>query len=80
MSVFIQKAKHLVQKKDEGNAMFKTSNWSSAYDIYTQALQIDPCNKFTNAKLYSNRAIVAAKVRRIFLQFRTVLHERMFLS
>jgi DnaJ family protein C protein 7 len=57
-----QKAKQLRQKKEEGNAAFKGGKWAEAYDLYTQALDIDPCNKFTNAKLYFNRATVAAKV------------------
>jgi DnaJ family protein C protein 7 len=57
-----KRAKLLKQKKEEGNTLFKASNWSGAYDCYTEALNIDPCNKFTNAKLYYNRAIVSAKV------------------
>ena len=52
----------LRQKKDDGNAAFKSSKWQEAYDLYTEALAIDPCNKSTNAKLYFNRATVAAKV------------------
>jgi DnaJ family protein C protein 7 len=60
-----KKAKLLKQKKDEGNTVFKMSNWSAAYEIYTEALGIDPCNKFTNAKLYCNRAIVAAKLNKL---------------
>ena len=52
--------------KEEGNAAFKACNWSSAHELYTQALEIDPCNKATNAKLYFNRATVAAKVRLFF--------------
>ena len=59
-----KKAKQLKQKKDEGNAVFKSANWSAAYDLYSEALKIDPCNRKTNAKLYFNRAIVAAKVRK----------------
>ncbi len=57
-----QKAKLLRTKKEEGNSAFKTSKWSEAYDLYTDALAIDPYNKYTNAKLYFNRATVAAKV------------------
>jgi hypothetical protein len=69
-----QKAKLLKQKKDEGNTVFKMSNWSAAYEIYTEALGIDPCNKFTNAKLYCNRAIVAAKVSvALLITFRKLL-------
>jgi DnaJ family protein C protein 7 len=52
----------LRQKKEDGNAAFKSGKWSDAYGLYTEALAIDPCNKFTNAKLYFNRATVAAKV------------------
>ena len=50
--------------KEEGNTAFKSSQWSKAHDLYTQALQIDPCNKATNAKLYFNRATVAAKLKK----------------
>ena len=64
--LFFQRAKSLKQKKEEGNAAFKACNWSSAHELYTQALEIDPCNKATNAKLYFNRATVAAKVRLLF--------------
>ena len=61
--VFVfQKAKQLKQKKEEGNTMFKASKWQEAYDLYSEALSIDPCNKYTNAKLYFNRATVATKV------------------
>ncbi len=60
---FPQRAKLLKQKKEEGNDLFKSRDWSKAYEAYGEALGIDPCNKFVNAKLYLNRAIVAAKVR-----------------
>ena len=63
--------------KEDGNVAFKSSNWKKAHELYTQALLIDPCNKATNAKLYFNRATVAAKVSisqcekfRIFLTLR----------
>ena len=59
-----QRAKTLKQMKEEGNTAFKSSQWSKAHDLYTQALQIDPCNKATNAKLYFNRATVAAKLKK----------------
>lgn len=60
-----KKAKLLRQKKEEGNAAFKSSKWQESYDLYTEALAIDPCNKFTNAKLYFNRATVAAKLKKL---------------
>lgn len=59
-----KRAKSLKQMKEDGNAAFKTSNWSKAHELYTQALEIDPCNKATNAKLYFNRATVAAKLKK----------------
>ena len=60
-SIF-QKARVLKQKKEEGNEAFKSGKLSEAHKLYSEALEIDPCNKFTNAKLYFNRATVAAKV------------------
>merc|ERR1712111_231688 len=44
-----KRAKTLKQMKEEGNAAFKSSQWSKAHELYTQALQIDPCNKATVA-------------------------------
>jgi len=59
-----KRAKSLKQKKEEGNAAFKANNWTAAHELYSQALEIDPCNKATNAKLYFNRATVAAKLKK----------------
>lgn len=49
-------------KKEEGNKAFKDSNYETAYQLYTEALTIDPNNIKTNAKLYCNRATAGAKV------------------
>ena len=57
-----QKAKSLLAKKEEGNKEFRGGNFHEAYRIYTEALEIDPNNKFTNSKLYCNRATVCSKV------------------
>lgn len=57
-----QKAKQLKQKKEDGNEAFKKGNFQEAYQLYTDALAIDPLNKHTNAKLYFNRATVGSKV------------------
>jgi len=51
-----------VSKKEEGNAAFKAGLHQQAYDLYSEALTIDPFNKITNAKLYCNRALVESKV------------------
>ena len=50
--------------KEDGNTAFKSSNWTQAHELYSQALKIDPFNKATNAKLYFNRATVAAKLKK----------------
>ena len=50
-----QKAKQLKQKKEEGNGAFKSGKLEDAYTLYTEALQIDPFNKYTNAKLLEER-------------------------
>jgi len=60
-----KKAKSLKQKKEEGNTAFKSGNLDEAYKLYSEALSIDPCNRSTNAKLYFNRATVAAKQRKL---------------
>lgn len=62
---YLQKAKSLLAKKEEGNKEFRTGNYHEAYKIYTEALEIDPNNKFTNSKLYCNRATVCSKVSKI---------------
>lgn len=61
-----QNAKALKAKKDEGNQAFKKCNYEAAYQLYTEALAIDPNNIKTNAKLYCNRATAGAKVIIVF--------------
>lgn len=58
-----QNAKALKSKKEEGNQAFKNNNYEAAYQLYTEALKIDPNNIKTNAKLYCNRATAGAKVK-----------------
>ena len=48
-----------------GNKLFKMGDFAKAMETYTEALAIDEMNKTTNAKLYFNRATVAAKVSRL---------------
>ena len=52
----------MIQKKEEGNTAFKSGDYQAAFDLYTSALEIDPHNKLTNAKIYNNRATVNTKV------------------
>jgi len=60
-----KKAKQLKQKKEEGNLAFKSGKLQDAYTLYSEALKIDPFNKHTNAKLFFNRATVAAKLKKL---------------
>lgn len=59
-----QNAKALKAKKDDGNKAFNEGNYKLAFELYTEALAIDPNNRKTNAKLYCNRGTVNAKVTR----------------
>ena len=63
ISSFWQKCKLLKAKKEEGNETFKVGKFQEAYDLYTEALAVDPLNVNTNAKIYCNRATVSSKVR-----------------
>lgn len=60
-----KKAKSLKLKKEEGNVAFKANRFEEAYNLYTQALLLDPQNGMTNAKLHFNKATVAAKLGRL---------------
>ncbi|XP_036405053.1 dnaJ homolog subfamily C member 7-like isoform X1 [Megalops cyprinoides] len=57
-------AKALKAKKEEGNKAFKDGNYEAAYELYTEALTIDPNNIKTNAKLYCNRGTVGIKLKK----------------
>merc|ERR1712226_38028 len=58
-------AKLLNQKKEEGNEAFRTGKLTKAYDVYSEALAIDPNNVFVNSKLYCNRATVCSKTGKL---------------
>ncbi|OZJ05559.1 hypothetical protein BZG36_01718 [Bifiguratus adelaidae] len=60
----LKQARSLEAKKNEGNEAFKAGRYTEAHALYTEALAIDPDNFGTNAKLYSNRATVLAKLGR----------------
>lgn len=62
MSSF-QNAKALKARKEDGNKAFKEGNYEAAYELYSEALTIDPNNIKTNAKLFCNRGTVGSKVR-----------------
>ncbi|CAH1183620.1 unnamed protein product [Phaedon cochleariae] len=57
-----KRAKMLKKKKEEGNEAYKACRFQEAHKLYTEALEIDPLNKKTNAKLYFNRATVLSRL------------------
>ncbi|KAK9879729.1 hypothetical protein WA026_006789 [Henosepilachna vigintioctopunctata] len=60
-----KKAKLLKKKKEEGNEAYKNCKFQEALNLYSEALNIDPLNKKTNAKLYFNRATVLSRLNKI---------------
>uniref|UniRef100_A0AAR2JFH4 J domain-containing protein n=1 Tax=Pygocentrus nattereri TaxID=42514 RepID=A0AAR2JFH4_PYGNA len=67
-------AKALKAKKEEGNNAFKDRDYDAAYQLYTEALTIDPNNIKTNAKLYCNRATAGAKYEEAVRDYEKVYH------
>lgn len=61
----LKKTKLLLRAKEEGNTAFKAGKLEEALSRYAAALEIDPENTPTQAKLYYNRALVLAKLQRI---------------
>lgn len=61
---FLKMVQRLDKMKEEGNVAYNAGRSREAADIYTQALEVDPSNKGTNAKLFQNRALCYIKVRR----------------
>ncbi|KAG5892978.1 hypothetical protein JTB14_015022 [Gonioctena quinquepunctata] len=57
-----KRAKLLKKKKEEGNEAYKLCRFQDACKLYTEALEIDPLNKKTNAKLYFNRATAYSRL------------------
>ncbi|XP_028403003.1 dnaJ homolog subfamily C member 7-like [Dendronephthya gigantea] len=58
-----KKAKLLKSTKDDGNEAYKTGKFQEAYDLYSNALEIDPNNVSTCAKLFYNRGVVASRLK-----------------
>merc|ERR1719458_2392128 len=57
-----RKAELLKSKKDAGTAATKAGRLEKAYQLYTEALAIDPQTR--NAKLYFKRAMLASKLNK----------------
>ncbi|KAK9470666.1 uncharacterized protein V1510DRAFT_248261 [Dipodascopsis tothii] len=60
----LKRSREVEKKKTEGNDAFKRGDLDAAAALYTEALAVDPANKGTNSKLYSNRATVYVKLQR----------------
>ncbi|WBW73947.1 TPR domain protein, DNAJC7 family [Schizosaccharomyces osmophilus] len=61
---FFKRVRSLENTKSQGNDAFKQGKLDEAYELYSKALGIDGENKFTNAKLYMNRATVLLKLKK----------------
>eukprot|EP01043_Picozoa_sp_COSAG02_P027074 COSAG02_NODE_1579_length_11851_cov_12.490343_9_plen_564_part_00 len=57
-------ANKLERAKEAANALFKSRKYDEAYDGYTAALEVDPLNDVSNAKVYCNRANTCLKLKR----------------
>jgi DnaJ family protein C protein 7 len=60
---YLRMVQKLERLKGEGNEFWKSGNYQDAVDRYSQALEVDPSNKPTNAKILGNRALCYIKVR-----------------
>ncbi|XP_054156109.1 dnaJ homolog subfamily C member 7-like [Oppia nitens] len=60
-----KKAKQLMSQKQDGNDALKDNKVEDAVRIYTEALTTDPLNTLTNAKIYFNRSIAYAKLKKL---------------
>ncbi|KAK3113815.1 hypothetical protein LTR53_008522 [Teratosphaeriaceae sp. CCFEE 6253] len=61
---YLRMVQKLDRMKEEGNAHFKYGRYPQAVDVYTQALDVDPANRGTNAKILNNRALCYSKQRK----------------
>lgn len=61
----LKKAKLLVRKKEEGNSLYREGRHEDAFQVYSDALEVDPHNVLTNAKLFCNRALVGSKIGKL---------------
>jgi DnaJ family protein C protein 7 len=60
--LLLKKARQMENMKEQGNQAFSSGQYHAAYDLYSQALALDPENGAFNSKLYSNRATVLSKL------------------
>jgi DnaJ family protein C protein 7 len=66
---YLRLVQKLVKAKEEGNDLFRRGRYQEAVEAYTQALEIDPRNRLTNAKILQNRATTYLRVSRKVMSF-----------
>jgi DnaJ family protein C protein 7 len=59
----LKKAKQIEVLKEKGNEALKEKQYEQCIPIFTDALQIDPCNKKINALCYSNRGLAKLRLK-----------------
>ena len=62
--IALKLANKLERAKEAANALFKQGKYQEAYDGYTEALEVDPLNDDSNAKVYCNRANTCLKLKK----------------
>ncbi|KAK8055984.1 small glutamine-rich tetratricopeptide repeat-containing protein A [Apiospora rasikravindrae] len=60
---WLRTVQKLDRMKEEGNSDYKAGRWQAAFDKYSSALEVDPTNRGTNAKLLQNRALCRLKLK-----------------
>ncbi|XP_044750122.1 dnaJ homolog subfamily C member 7 [Coccinella septempunctata] len=60
-----KRAKQLKKKKEEGNEAYNAGKYAESIKLFSEALNIDPLNKMTNAKLHFNRATAFSKQNKL---------------
>jgi DnaJ family protein C protein 7 len=58
-----KRCKEIEEKKEAGNAAFKSSSLQQAIDLWTVAIDLDRENAAVTAKLYCNRATALSKLK-----------------
>lgn len=60
---WLRTVQKLDRMKEEGNSDYKAGRWQAAFDKYSSALEVDPTNRGTNAKLLQNRALCRLRLK-----------------
>ena len=60
---WLRTVQKLDRMKEDGNKEYKAGRWAAAVEKYSQALEIDPANRGTNAKILQNRALCRVQLK-----------------